>query len=56
MSVSSSLPASERDAVGRESAGVFTPEELAHYDGGTPGWPIMIGYEGNVYDVTGLFM
>lgn len=35
---------------------VFTPEELAGYDGSTSGRPILIGYKGCVYDVTGRFM
>src|SRR5439155_19117930 len=35
---------------------VFTPEELAAYDGSLPGGPILIGYKGHVYDVTGRFM
>ena len=56
MSASSSPPASERDAGGRKSARVFTPEELAQYDGSVPGQPILIGYDGRVYDVSGLFM
>jgi predicted heme/steroid binding protein len=56
MSASSSPPASESDAGGSAPARVFTPEELARFDGGTPGRPIMIAYEGDVYDVSGLFM
>lgn len=35
---------------------VFTSEELAAYDGSVSGRPILIGYKGHVYDVTGRFM
>jgi predicted heme/steroid binding protein len=35
---------------------VFTSEELAAYDGSVSGRPVLIGYEGYVYDVTGRFM
>jgi predicted heme/steroid binding protein len=56
MSASSSPPASERDAGGRESARVFTPEELALHDGSVPERPILIGYRGCVFDVSDLFM
>jgi len=56
MSASSSPPASDCDAGGRPSARVFTLEELAEHDGRTPGQPILIGYKGHVYDVSGLFL
>jgi predicted heme/steroid binding protein len=56
MSASSSPLASERDAGGSAPARVFTPEELAQYDASSPDRPILIGYKGHVYDVTGLFM
>ncbi|TMJ47435.1 MAG: cytochrome B5 [Alphaproteobacteria bacterium] len=35
---------------------VFTSEELAAYDGSVSGRPVLIGYKGYVYDVTGRFM
>jgi predicted heme/steroid binding protein len=56
MSASSSPPASERDAGGVTPARVFTPAELARYDGSAQGRPVMIAYDGEVYDVSGLFM
>ena len=34
----------------------FTSEELAGYDGSVPGRPVLIGYKGYVYEVTGRFM
>ena len=55
-SASSSTPANESDAGGGASARIFTPGELAEYDGSAPDRPILVAYKGCVYDVSGLFM
>jgi predicted heme/steroid binding protein len=56
MLASSSRRANEGGAGGAEAARVFTLNELAAHNGTVPGRPILIAYQGNVYDVTGLFM
>lgn len=39
-----------------EPAGrVFTRKELARYDGSVPGRPVLVAFEGRVYDVTESF-
>ena len=55
-SASSLRLVNEPDAGGSEPARVFTLDELALCDGSVAGRPILIGYKGYVYDVTGLFM
>jgi predicted heme/steroid binding protein len=62
MSESSSTPvraehvAGEPPSAGTSVQRVFTSEELAGYDGSVSGRPVLIGYKGHVYDVTGRFM
>jgi len=62
MSESSSTPVKAEHVAGESPPvcpsvqRVLTPAELAAYDGRVPGRPILIGYKGDVYDVTGRFM
>jgi predicted heme/steroid binding protein len=56
MSANSSQRANECAAGGEESARVFTAGELAEHNGKVPGRPILIAYEGHVYDVGDLFL
>jgi hypothetical protein len=56
MSASSSPPANECEVGGAEAACVLTADELAEYDGMTPGRQILIAYKGRDYAVGGLFM
>jgi predicted heme/steroid binding protein len=56
MSASSSPPASDDQAGGSDPTRIFTPEELARHDGSQPGLPMLIAYQGQLYDGTGLFM
>jgi predicted heme/steroid binding protein len=33
----------------------YTPQELARHDGSDPDLPVLVAYEGRVYDVTGSY-